>query len=456
MAIFQILKSHRTSYMTSWQVGFVELALASSTNPTKPNSRGSYFVEGHAAACDEEKGGSVNHLSSFLINFYRSMGCLTAEGKETIFLVVSDESGKFVKDVEVDTDLDEVSAITPPGRPRAEKGPQGARAPRKRKFCEMDKERRRESLAVPVRLRATNEQTRPKQKARKLILTACGNTNSGRASIAEGSPSSEDEDGGTEVLERPTELPAPKAHMPSEEELRLADQRDRLAATARVPVPETFLPSEQVPSEEAPSVQRPFENNPTPEGKTYEDRNAETRVPFAEGVNNLTSAEPEWEDLARPTGVGSPTPLEMLTGYGVEAAAEEAARPSARESPRCSAATEILELEEETHSEEEEVESVQGTPTGVLCEQVDQWALTRKLQKAALKLRDEMVKRARHELDELRAKIQTDISVKHVQIRNLTKELVRKTQALEESEAARRADEELLGGLQSQCEELRA
>ncbi|OAE26936.1 hypothetical protein AXG93_4413s1200 [Marchantia polymorpha subsp. ruderalis] len=76
-------------------------------------------------------------------------------------------------------------------------------------------------------------------------------------------------------------------------------------------------------------------------------------------------------------------------------------------------------------------------------------------QKAALKLRDEMVINARREIDELRAKVQTDFSAEQVQSRTLADELVRKTQALEQSEAARRADEELLGRLQSQCDELR-
>ncbi|OAE21819.1 hypothetical protein AXG93_1855s1000 [Marchantia polymorpha subsp. ruderalis] len=78
----------------------------------------------------------------------------------------------------------------------------------------------------------------------------------------------------------------------------------------------------------------------------------------------------------------------------------------------------------------------------------DQWALARKLQKAALKLRDEMVANARREIDELRAKVQTDSCVEQIEIRNLADELVRKTQALEQSEAARRVDEELLRRLQ--------
>ncbi|OAE29112.1 hypothetical protein AXG93_3241s1090 [Marchantia polymorpha subsp. ruderalis] len=169
-------------------------------------------------------------------------------------------------------------------------------------------------------------------------------------------------------------------------------------------------------------------------------------VPSAEGATELSSTEPDWEYLAASTVVSSPTPLEMLAGQGVEAAAEEAVRPSARESPRISAATEILESEDDTPSEEEEVQSVRGTPTGVLCEQVvpllrpevpeleealqlsaRSMALARKLQKAALKLRDEMVANARRKIDELRAKVQTDSSVEHIQIRNMADELVRKT-----------------------------
>ncbi|OAE25394.1 hypothetical protein AXG93_4620s2090 [Marchantia polymorpha subsp. ruderalis] len=140
-----------------------------------------------------------------------------------------------------------------------------------------------------------------------------------------------------------------------------------------------------------------------------EGRNAGTRVPSAvvlsaEGANELPSAEPEWEHLAAPTGISSPTPLEMLAGHGVEAVAKEAMRPCARESPRILAATEILESEDDTPPVEEEVQSMRGTPTGVLCEHVDQCALARKLQKAALKLRDEMVANARCEIDELRVK----------------------------------------------------
>ncbi|OAE18214.1 hypothetical protein AXG93_3354s1020 [Marchantia polymorpha subsp. ruderalis] len=397
---------------------------------------------------------------------------------------------KFMKDVEVDTELDEVPAITPPGRLRVEEEHRGAGAPRKRNLGEEEEVRRRESLAVPSKRRAS-KQARPKQKARKLILTSGNSVDTRRAAISKGSSSLEEEDGSTGVLGRLTDLPAPKAHLPSEEAHAPLEQ----GPSGQVPF--------KVPSEEAPSALRPLANIPTAEG-----RDEGTRLPSAEGATELPSAEPEWEDLAALTGVGSPTPLEMLAGHGVEAGAEEAVRPSARESSRISGATKILESKEDTPSEEEEVKSVQGTPTGVLCEQVvpllryldrkaakyedpcqggsyvelvrhqtrikvaaipefiaqdqkyrnleehynflqDQWALARKLQKVALKLRDEMVANVQRKIDELRAKVQTNSSVEQIQIRNLADELVRKTQALEQSEAARRADEELVVRLQA-------
>ncbi|OAE22812.1 hypothetical protein AXG93_496s1070 [Marchantia polymorpha subsp. ruderalis] len=254
VAILQILQPHMTSYMSYWQVGFVELALAGT-----PIHWARILWKATRQHAGEEKGGSINHLSPFLINFYRSMGCLTAEEKKQFPLLSRMNPRKFVREVEVDTDLDEVPAITPPAELRIEEEHRGAQTLRKRKLGE----------------------------------------------------------------------------------------------------------EEEVPSEEAPSALRPSAHIPTAKG-----RDAETRVPSAEGATKLPSAEPEWEDLAAPTGVGSPTPLEMLAGHGVEAAAEESMRPSTRESPRILAATEILESEDDTPSEEEEVQSVRGTPIGVLCEQV--------------------------------------------------------------------------------------
>ncbi|OAE25057.1 hypothetical protein AXG93_4094s1080 [Marchantia polymorpha subsp. ruderalis] len=171
----------------------------------------------------------------------------------------------------------------------------------------------------------------------------------------------------------------------------------------------------------------------------------------------------------------------MLAGRGAEVAAEEAAHPSSRESPRISAVTEILKTEHDTGSEEEEVDLVRGTPTGVLCEQVvatnpelialdlkyrqmeerydilqERFTLTLRLQKKALELQDSMVSDAQREFEVQCAKIGAELNSKRAQNYILVEELVRQTWLLEQSEIARKADKELLRRLQSQCNELRA
>ncbi|OAE21012.1 hypothetical protein AXG93_2024s1250 [Marchantia polymorpha subsp. ruderalis] len=202
--------------------------------------------------------------------------------------------------------------------------------------------------------------------------------------------------------------------------------------------------SAQAPSAQAPSAEERFREEPSAQGPSAQksleqvaagkDADGETRVPSAQAPSAIAVR----AGVAGPSGAGSPTPLEVLAGHGVEAAVEEATRSCARESPRISAATEILDTEDDTSSEEEEVESVRElvrnrtrikvatNPELMALDQKyrqleecynflqDQCTLSRKLQKTAIQLRNEL------------------------------------------SEAARKADEELLGRLQSQCDELRA
>ncbi|OAE29579.1 hypothetical protein AXG93_4003s1000 [Marchantia polymorpha subsp. ruderalis] len=144
--------------------------------------------------------------------------------------------------------------------------------------------------AFGVRRRANNEQARPKQKARKLILPPDSRPDIGRAAVARDSPSFE-EDMSAEILERLRK----KRCLPSEQ------------------VPFDDSPSEQgpsaleqfrvVPSAETPSAPKPLEHIPTGEG-----RNAETRVPSTEAPLAVTYR----DDVVGPSGAGSPTPLEVL------------------------------------------------------------------------------------------------------------------------------------------------
>ncbi|OAE36018.1 hypothetical protein AXG93_838s1040 [Marchantia polymorpha subsp. ruderalis] len=217
----------------------------------------------------------------------------------------------------------------PPARPRVEDERRATWAPRKRKWDAEPDQSQREVPTAPVRRRPNHEPaSRSKQKARKLVLPT-SSADTGRAAVTRDSPSSE-EDVSAEVLGRSADLPAPKSRVPSEDERRTSGYRGRHAATADMPAMEKCLPSEQVPFDDLPSGQEP-------------------------SAQEQCREEPS---------------AQRTSGRGVEVAAEEAARLSSRESPRISAATEILETEDNTASEEEEAESVRGTPTGVLCEQV--------------------------------------------------------------------------------------
>ncbi|OAE28289.1 hypothetical protein AXG93_2507s1000 [Marchantia polymorpha subsp. ruderalis] len=325
------------------RVKFVDLALADT-----PIHWARILWKTTRQHAQEEKGGSINHLSSFLINFYWSMGCVTAEERVQFSLLSRANPGRYVRDVEVDTDPDEMPASTPPARLRTEGEPRGALAPQKRKWNGEADLNQREVPTVPVRRRANNESARPQQKACKLILPADSNMDTRQAAVARNSPSSE-EDVSAGVLGRSAELPALKSRVSSEQE----------------------------PSGQTPSAQKLLEQVAAGEG-----RNGETRVPSAQAPSAVAVR----AGVADPPGASSPTLLELLAGHGVEAAVEEAARPSARESPRISTATEILETEDDTSLEEEEVESVRGTPTGVLCEQMV--PLLRYLDRKAIKYGD--------------------------------------------------------------------
>lgn len=85
----------------------------------------------------------------------------------------------------------------------------------------------------------------------------------------------------------------------------------------------------------------------------------------AEGVGDLPSEELSWENLARPAKGGNPTPLEQLAERVVEAEAEGGAGPAEGVTVDFAGDRNPTEM-----PLEEEVQSVQGTPTGVLCEQV--------------------------------------------------------------------------------------
>ncbi|OAE24639.1 hypothetical protein AXG93_4863s1020 [Marchantia polymorpha subsp. ruderalis] len=191
--------------------------------------------------------------------------------------------GRYVRDVEVDTDPDEVPTSTPSARLRADDEPRGARAPRKRKWDGEPDLSRRELSTAPIRRRANNEPAQPKQKVRNLVLEADGSADIGRAAITRNSPSSE-EDVSAEVLGCSTDLLAPKARVPLEEARRPSGHRGMHAATAGMPTMERYLPSEQVPFDDSPSNQGPLAQAPSAQERFREEPSAKTpsaKMPLA-------------------------------------------------------------------------------------------------------------------------------------------------------------------------------
>lgn len=214
VALIQLLQPHRTTYITSWQVAFVELALVGA-----PIHWACILWKTTRQHAFEEKGESINHLFPFLINFYRSMGCLTATKRVQFPLLSRSNLGRYVKDVKVDTDEDETPACTPPAQSRAEGESLAARVPRKRRWeGGAEKGQQREAAALKRKRPLTELYSQPKQKARRLVLPA-SSAETGRAAEGRNSPSS-GEDGSARTAERSADLPAPKARMPSAEAKR--------------------------------------------------------------------------------------------------------------------------------------------------------------------------------------------------------------------------------------------
>ncbi|OAE33259.1 hypothetical protein AXG93_1200s1210 [Marchantia polymorpha subsp. ruderalis] len=499
--------------------------------------------------------------------------------------------GRYVKDVEVDTDEEETPASTPPAQPRAEGESLAARVPRKRRWeGGAEKGQHRDSAALKRKRPLHELCSRPKQKARRLVLPA-SSAETGRVAELKNSPFLE-EDMSARTVERSADLPAPKARTPSAEARRPSGQERQRAALTSVPAADRCSeraqladsPSGQEPSAQTPSAQRrkgkePAENAPSAQGPSAQEivsrepsgqapsaEESPEDVPSAQGTlgepplaqppsveapceeqddrekeeTRVPSAQPpsaqapsavdafgaaalvviDRADGANLLKTGSPTALDILAGSSAAVAAAEvdATQPNSRESPRNSVATEILDSEddgEESGSDEEEEQSVKGTPTTALCKQVvpllryldrkvtkyadprqprsyvelvrrrtrtkvriskllarldddikdlqvkiealrGQIALSRKLQKVVNQTRDEKFEEAKKEFAKEQAKLADELDSEQTQNRILSEELVRQTRLLEQCQLARQADEDLIRKLQSECGELRA
>lgn len=161
MAIMQMLRPQRTTYMASWMIGFVQRALAG-----KAIHWAQILWHQTRLHATVKNGRSANsNLTMFFIDFYRTMGSLTAAEKLQFPLLSRAASGRYVKDVEVDTYPNKVLVATPRVRIVGRESRRSEQPQRKRKRDEVVSSDRRGSSGIPVKRRTANVRSRPKAKA---------------------------------------------------------------------------------------------------------------------------------------------------------------------------------------------------------------------------------------------------------------------------------------------------
>ncbi|OAE32398.1 hypothetical protein AXG93_3671s1170 [Marchantia polymorpha subsp. ruderalis] len=110
MALMQILRLSRPTYMMTWQVGFIERALREDRIHWAR-----IFWIATRQHIGEIPGGFLAYLSPFLINFYRGMNLLTAEENSAFPLRnIAQEGEEVMRANEVDSDLEGEQCISPP------------------------------------------------------------------------------------------------------------------------------------------------------------------------------------------------------------------------------------------------------------------------------------------------------------------------------------------------------
>lgn len=157
----QILRPAQTTYMMTWQVGFVLRALREDRI---------HWARIFQTAIHQHigliSGGSACYLCTFLINFYRGMDLLTAdESKEFPLQNVAQEGEEVVSANDVDTDLEGEPRNLPKQRRKRPRGRQESQPKKRRRIDEAVVAEERLRRAAPLELRSPNSRARSKMKA---------------------------------------------------------------------------------------------------------------------------------------------------------------------------------------------------------------------------------------------------------------------------------------------------
>ncbi|OAE22020.1 hypothetical protein AXG93_4780s1010 [Marchantia polymorpha subsp. ruderalis] len=170
----QIFRPSQTTYMTTWQVGFMERALqgkqihwAQILWTTTRQNIGALIKE------------LANYLSPFLINFYRRMGLLTkTEQKKFPLQTHAHDGDETLSANEVDTSQEEAQLALRSGRTDGPRDRREERPQKRRKLQKVAVSKVRDCQPVLTKLKTPNAWPRMKVKARPLILEDVSSTES--------------------------------------------------------------------------------------------------------------------------------------------------------------------------------------------------------------------------------------------------------------------------------------
>lgn len=296
MALMQIPRPSRPTYMMTWHVGFVERALRGDrihwTRIFRTTTRQHIWLIPEESTC---------HLSSFLINFYRGMGILTpVENRDFPPREVPQEGKEVVLANEVNSDLEVKPRNSLKQRRKRSRGRQDSQPRKSRSIDEAAVVEERLRRAAPIEMRSPDFWARSKMKVMRLILEEYSSTESRRAATR---GCSVQEAGPVAITDTEKEVSVEKKPRTTEEQSKpvkphRASKKDKGKAVLieEVPLRQVEVPSEGIrmkaPRERAHEVQ-------TVSSDTEEDPMALEEV-AAKVVEDVEAAECGSQKVASP------------------------------------------------------------------------------------------------------------------------------------------------------------
>ncbi|OAE19406.1 hypothetical protein AXG93_1096s1020 [Marchantia polymorpha subsp. ruderalis] len=447
VALIQLLQPHRTTYITSWQVGFVELALSGA-----PIHLARILWKATRQHAFEEKGVLIHHLSPFLLNFYRSPkgGGRTARSTSAAEAKVARRSRAELatrcccsqSKATDDGALQSTQVEGSQARLASKQRPNGARTPLAEARRPLGQGRQHAAPTnVPTTDRCFASEQVPFDDSTSGQEPSAQRT-SGQTPLAEAPSAQAQCEGTDEGWKEETRVPSAQAPSAIAYQTGGAD-----LSRAGQPTALDILAGSGAAAAAAEATQ--------PNSRESPRNSVATEILNSEDDEDESSSEEQEEELVQgmPIGVLCEQVVPLLRYLDRKVAKYGDPRhPGSyvelvrkRTRTKVSTSRLLASLDEKIKGLRLKNDALRG-----------HLAILRKLQKAVNKTRDEKLEEVEKEFAKQREKLVEDLDSEQAQNRILSDELVRQTRLLEQCQSARQADKELIHHLQSQCGELRA